>query len=164
MKHYILFLLTILSASSLFAQPGHVGSHKQYDQLPQAGSEDAYYGAELPPDTARAIYTYIELMPRFRGSMKKYVQENFHYPPQLNDSFIYARVVVRFVIDTLGNVTNAEVIRHVHPAIDSEVLRLVRAMPPWLPARQNGEAVPITYTLPFSIDSECRCVLTRGME
>ena len=60
------------------------------------------------------------------------------------------RVVVKFVIDAEGKVTDPVVMRGVSPSLDAEALRVVGEMPRWEPGRANGEAVSTQYVLPVA--------------
>lgn len=60
------------------------------------------------------------------------------------------RVVVRFVIEKDGTVTNPKVVKSVDPVFDKEALRIVSIMPKWMPAKMNGKAIRTTYTVPVN--------------
>jgi TonB family protein len=64
---------------------------------------------------------------------------------------IKGRVIVRFTIDEGGKVCSPEVLRSLHPLMDAEALRIVRAMPRWEPARDlhHGKPMPQKFTLPI---------------
>ena len=82
--------------------------------------------------------------------MMDYLMENVRYPKEAQDSAVQGRVVVAFIIEKDGAVTNARVVRAVNPLLDAEALRVVEAMPKWIPGRQKGKPVRVKYNLPIS--------------
>lgn len=63
---------------------------------------------------------------------------------------IEGSVVVRFVVETDGSVSNVQVAKSLSPDCDSEAVRVVKSLPRFKPAIRNGEAVPVTFNVPFS--------------
>ena len=101
---------------------------------------------------ASLIYIQSEIDPIFPGGDKalfKYIKDSIKYPEGPRDSGIQGRVVLRFIVNKDGTLSEATVVRRVHPALDAEALRVVRSMPPWIPGRQNGQPVQVRYTLPI---------------
>ena len=98
------------------------------------------------------LYEVIEQMPEFPGggmaAALEYIQKNMQYPESAKEKGTQGRVIVQFIIDKEGNVTDPEVIRAVDKDLDAEAIRLVKSMPKWKPGMQKGEAVAIKYTLP----------------
>lgn len=106
---------------------------------------------KLIPDSK--IYRTVEQMPRFPGGMEalqKYFRENVHYPQSAIDSNVQGRVMVEFVIAQTGEITRVSVIKSANPALDSEAVRVVSAMPKWEPAVQKGQKVNVYYKVPIS--------------
>ena len=62
---------------------------------------------------------------------------------------VSGRVVVSFTIERDGSVTDAKVVKSLHPLFDKEALRVVNLMPKWSPAKENGETKKVTYNLPI---------------
>ncbi len=71
------------------------------------------------------------------------------YPASAKKDSIEGIVIVQFVVTRLGDVAEAQILRGIHPDIDLEALRAVRAMPKWTPGQLNGKAVNALYVLPF---------------
>lgn len=74
--------------------------------------------------------------PEFPGgwdSLTRYIHRNIHFPT-IADSTISGMVIVEFTIDTIGNVTNARILKSLHPQFDSIVLAAFGEMPRWKPA------------------------------
>ena len=58
------------------------------------------------------------------------------------------KVIVQFVVDKDGTITNPEVVRGVDPYLDKEAVRVISSMPKWKPGVQNGKKVRVKYTVP----------------
>ncbi|MBD5233712.1 MAG: energy transducer TonB [Bacteroidales bacterium] len=95
----------------------------------------------------------VEQKPEFAGgeaAMYKWLSDNIVYPSAASEEGISGRVVVEFVVGKDGSITNVKVVRPRHPALDKEAVRVVKAMPKWVPGRNNGQPVKVTYTLPVT--------------
>lgn len=90
----------------------------------------------------------------FKGDLQKFLVHTVRYPDQAVKKGIQGKVVVVFVVDTNGVISNPRIEKSVHESLDNETLRVIRLMPPWNPATQNGRPVmseksfPITYRMP----------------
>lgn len=95
----------------------------------------------------------VEQKPQFAGgeaAMYKWLNDNIVYPPAAAEEGVSGRVVVEFVVGKDGSISNVRVVRSRHTALDKEALRVVKAMPNWIPGRNNGQPVKVTYTLPVT--------------
>jgi len=95
----------------------------------------------------------VEQMPMFPGGQKalmEYLAANVQYPESMGDTCAQGRVVVSFVVERNGSIAEPKVVKSVHPALDEEALRVVNAMPKWIPGSQNGERVRTKYTIPIT--------------
>ena len=72
------------------------------------------------------------------------------YPADAEKKKIEGRVIATFVVDKDGSITDAEIVRSVYPSLDAEALRVINAMPKWVPGRQSGKAVRVKYTVPLT--------------
>jgi TonB family protein len=81
--------------------------------------------------------------------MTEFLRTNMHYPEEAHKADIQGRVIVTFVIEKDGSVTEAKVVRSVHPLLDEEAVRVVSAMPNWQPGKQDGKPVRVKYTIPI---------------
>ena len=99
------------------------------------------------------VFIDYETMPSFRGgntALLEWLDENMRYPDELADSCIQGRVIVTFVINEDGHISDEKILRSLDPLLDAEALRLVRAMPRWSPGRQFGKVVKVRYCLPIN--------------
>ena len=97
------------------------------------------------------VFTKVEKMPEYPGgvlAMQLYLQTNIKYPQAANGA--EGRILVQFIIDTDGSVTDAMVVKSVNPHLDAEALRVINAMPKWKPGTQKGKAVRVKFTIPIN--------------
>ena len=79
-----------------------------------------------------------------------YLREHIHYPSIAQENGIEGKVIVQFVIERDGSITQVNVTRGVDPSLDREAVRVVKSMPKWTPGKQNGQAVRVKFTLPVN--------------
>ena len=102
---------------------------------------------ESVDSTHQDVFNVVEDMPQFPGGateLFEYLAQNINYPN------IQGRVIVTFVVEKDGSISNAEVVKSVAPSLDAEALRVINAMPNWIPGKQNGKEVRVKYTVPIS--------------
>ena len=78
------------------------------------------------------------------------ILNNFEYPAIAKEMGISERIIVNFVVSKEGKITNAQVVRGNDKHLKKEALRLVESIPEVIPAKQRGQAVAITFTVPIS--------------
>lgn len=96
-------------------------------------------------------YDVVEEMPSFpggQGALMYFISSNLAYPATARESMIQGRVIVGFVVERDGSISNVKVSRSVDPALDKEAMRVVKSMPKWKPGKQNSSAVRVKYTVP----------------
>lgn len=106
----------------------------------------------LMPDDDN-VFDVVEQMPSFPGGMEAmmdFLRNNVKYPEGAYKQGIQGRVLVQFVVDKTGKVRDAKVVRNVDELLDAEALRVIQAMPQWIPGKQNGKVVNVKYTIPLS--------------
>ena len=84
----------------------------------------------------------IQQMPMFPGgqqALMNYLAENVHYTDEMAEICAQGRVIVTFIVEIDGSITEAKVVKSVHPLLDEEALRVVRAMPKWTPGSIDGK-------------------------
>lgn len=105
------------------------------------------------PESKREIYTAVENIPEFPGGMEalmRYLSMNIRYPEEAQKADIQGRVIVKFVVNQDGSVSDAEVVKGVDESLDKEALRVVSSLPKWTPGTVNGKAVDCYFTLPIN--------------
>ena len=99
------------------------------------------------------VFDVVEQMPDFPGGMSalmSYLNKNIRYPVVAEENGIQGRVIVTFVVERNGSITDVQVVKSVDPSLDKEAIRVVKSMPNWIPGKQNGSAVRVKYTLPVT--------------
>ena len=99
------------------------------------------------------VYDVVEEMPYFPGGPAKlfeYLSQNIHYPLVAEENGVQGRVIVTFVVERDGSITDVKVVKSVDPSLDKEAVRLIKSMPKWKPGKQNGSAVRVKYTTPVT--------------
>ncbi len=96
------------------------------------------------------IFVVVEDNPIFpEGNVTAWINKRIKYPTIAQENGITGRVIVKFVIEKDGSVTNVEVLRGVDPSLDKEAVRVINLMPKWRPGKQRGRSVRVAYTLPI---------------
>ena len=114
---------------------------------------------ETPTDTT--VYRVVEEMPEYPEGVEKLVKyirtstDNYwkkRYPKGKPvypcEQGISGRIIVSFVINENGQVTDPEVLRHVDKDLDKEAIRIIKSMPRWIPGEHKGKKVKVRLTLP----------------
>ena len=99
------------------------------------------------------VFNVVEHMPEFpggMGEMMKYLSMNVRYPEAAHKAGTQGRVMVSFIVETDGTISNAHVQKGVSAELDQEALRVIKSMPKWKPGMQSGKAVRVKYTIPIS--------------
>jgi len=104
-------------------------------------------GVSDGPAKETAPLTWVSQMPQFSGDLNTYMSSHLQYPDAARDAGIEGRVIVSFVVNEDGSVTNATVVRGIGGGCDQEALRMISSMPKWKPGKQNGYAVKVLFSL-----------------
>ena len=97
------------------------------------------------------IHVSVEFMPEFPGgtaALMKYLGANIKYPTISQEMGSAGKVIVQFVVDKDGTITDPIVVRGVDAYLDKEAIRVISSMPKWKPGVQNGKKVRVKYTVP----------------
>lgn len=98
--------------------------------------------------TPTQVFTYVERMPEAPYDLQKYLGGQLRYPPKAIEEGIEGRVVIKVIINEEGRITDPVVERSASKELDAEALRVVKTLPNWKPARQNGKPVSVYYRIP----------------
>jgi protein TonB len=96
--------------------------------------------------------TFVEEMPEFPGGEQKlqeYLKAHIEYPNAAIDAVRQGKVLVRFVVNEDGTITNVEARNTIGFGLEEEAMRVVRAMPRWTPGKNNGIAVKVWFQVPI---------------
>ena len=126
------------------------------DRLAEAVRSDIAVAAPPPPpapkpEVSNKVFDVVEEMPHFPGgpaALQAFLSSNTKYPVVAQENGVQGRVIVSFVVERDGSITDVRVVRSVDPSLDREATRVVKSMPRWSPGKQNGSAVRVKYTVP----------------
>lgn len=97
------------------------------------------------------IFEVVEQQPQFPGgSVNGWLADHIKYPVVAAENGISGRVVVQFVVERDGSVSQVKVVRGVDPSLDKEAQRVISSMPKWIPGKQNGQTVRSRFTVPVT--------------
>lgn len=106
---------------------------------------------EPPKEEEQKVFDVVEEMPSFPGGqaeLMKYLHDNIRYPVVAEENGVQGRVILTFVVERNGSITDIKVVKPVDPSLDKEAIRVVKGMPHWIPGKQNGSSVRVKFTLP----------------
>ncbi len=101
---------------------------------------------------SKIVVGYIDYSPQFPGGPEAYIEylkNELHYPENCIRDSISGVVIIEFVVEENGKVTNAKVTKSVNPDLDKEALRVVENFPNWIPGSNDGKKKSVTYTIPI---------------
>ena len=108
---------------------------------------------EPPKEEETKVFDVVEVMPTFpggQGALFEWLSKNIKYPVVAEENGVQGRVIVTFVVERNGSITDVQVAKSVDPSLDKEAVRVVKAMPHWIPGKQNGSAVRVKFTVPVT--------------
>lgn len=100
-----------------------------------------------------AVYSMVSEQPSFPGGMQemmKFISENRKYPAEAKAKDIHGKVIVAFVVERDGSLSDVKIRRGIGYGCDEEAIRLIKSMPKWTPGKQNGKAVRVSFMLPVT--------------
>lgn len=100
----------------------------------------------IEPDSEH-VFVNIDQMPQFPGgeaAMQRFIQENLKIPTPKK----HGTVSVQFVVRKDGTIKDIRIMKPLGLAQDSEVIKMISAMPNWIPGKHNGRTVNVRYLLP----------------
>lgn len=116
------------------------------------------------------IFQVVEEMPRFKGcediedakerkacadkNMLTFIYSNIKYPALARENNVQGTVVVSFVVEKDGHLSNAKILRDIGAGCGEEVLRIAQEMPGFIPGKQRGKEVRVKYNLPVKFKLE----------
>ena len=100
-----------------------------------------------------AVYSMVSEQPSFPEGMQemmKFISDNRKYPAEAKAKDIHGKVIVAFVVERDGSLSDVKIKRGIGYGCDEEAIRLIKSMPKWTPGKQNGKAVRVSMMLPVS--------------
>lgn len=105
-----------------------------------------------PVENERDLFIPVEQMPSFPGGdieLMKFLKKNVNYPKMSKELGITGMVIVEFIVDVDGTMTDIKIAKGVSSDIDKEALRVVSQMPKWIPGSQRNQPVQVGMRLPI---------------
>lgn len=103
------------------------------------------------------VYTIVETQPEFPGGINallSYLNATIHYPHEAQEAKIKGRVFVSFIVETDGSLSDIQVLKGLGYGCDEEAMRVVKAMPCWIPGSQSGRLIRVKYNLPIAFGTD----------
>lgn len=98
------------------------------------------------------VYKEVDKMPEYPGGMEamiSFLVKNIKYPEQAKKDSVTGKVIVNFIVERDGRVTNAKVVKGIGSGCDEEAIRVVSLMPAWKPGELHGKTVRVIVNLPI---------------
>jgi TonB family protein len=99
------------------------------------------------------IFSTVEKQPQFPGGLEqfsKFLQHNIAYPEEMRQANVQGKVIVQFIVEEDGSLSNIRVLRSPGYGSGEEAARVLAISPKWIPAYQNGKTVRVMYTVPVT--------------
>ena len=97
----------------------------------------------------------VEVLPEFPGGnnqLSRYLSKSFMISDDMRSAELKGKIFASFIIEKDGSITNIKIIREIGYRTGEETQRVLKSMPKWNPALQNGKKVRCLYSIPLSID------------
>ena len=98
-------------------------------------------------------FVKVEQMPSFMGgdlmTFRNWVQSKVRFPQIAQENNISGRVLLMFVIERDGSLTNIQVLQTPDSSLSDEAIRVLKTSPKWTPGKQRNQSVRVKYTLPI---------------
>ena len=120
---------------------------------------DASYQPEIEEEVSNngpdenGVYSMVEDMPEFPGGMQglvTYMGKNLEYPKNARENNIQGRVMVSFVVNEDGHLSDFSIAKSANDELDNEALKMAKSMPNWKPGSKDGKPVKVRYTIPVN--------------
>ena len=112
---------------------------------------------EVKTPEIKKVYTVVEEQPVFPGGQSKmyeFMGENMKYPEAASRANVSGRVFLSFVVSETGEIGDIQVLKGLGFGCDEEAIRVLKAFPRWIPAKQDGKPVSVKYNLPINFQLE----------
>lgn len=129
-----------------------IRGHGSPDESRLSDKRGTRMSQEQRQSNSQQVYDFAEKQPSFPGgleAMNNWLSQNVHYPSKAKAEGVQGRVLVSFIVETDGSLSNIQVVRSVDPTLDIEAVRTIKAMPKWSPGLMNGQAVRVKFSLPI---------------
>lgn len=151
-KHLIFLWLSATPICVLAESPETTDAKPVVDSVVLSGT--------CPTDSLRTSepeaksFVSAEIMPSFQGGnlmkFRSWVMQRLRYPRYAQKNYIEGPVLIKFVVNREGQVSNIEALSSPHESLTEEVIRVIRMSPKWTPGEQGGKKVNVHYIVPIN--------------
>ena len=103
-------------------------------------------------DDYEPVFEVVENAPQYPGgttALMEFLGKNVRYPEAAHKAGVQGRVIVQFIVEKDGSISNPQTVKSVSPELDGEAIRVISTMPAWIPGTQRGQAVRVKFTVPI---------------
>ena len=122
------------------------------EEVQPVATEAAPKTIEVETEEERVPFALVEVKPQFQGGDAKtfatWVSNHLSYPEDAKEAGVSGRILVQFTVSPAGKLQEVQVLRHLHPSLDAEAVRVISSSPDWTPGMQGGRPVTVTYLFP----------------
>lgn len=147
----IALLVTVFSCE-ITPEPELEGPTMMGNQKSAMGPTNALARINNVGTDGQEIFDVVETQPNPPGGMtgwNQYLAQNLKYPAEARKDGIEGTVIVVFVINSDGSISNVEILRGIGAGADEEAMRVVQNSPKWEPGKQSGRTVNTRMRLPI---------------
>lgn len=126
--------------------------NEEYEDI-TATVDEYYFDDNDAISDSSGVYTQVSVMPQFPDGFEaliEYLSIRQVYPAGALADSIQGRVIIQFVVEKDGSISNVNVEKSVHPLLDAEAIRLITGMPKWTPGKCKGEVCRVKYRVPIN--------------
>lgn len=126
--------------------------YKGHSALIEVTTKNNTRDKPVQEETGEEVFIIVEEMPEFPGgldALQKYIYVNLEYPEKAKQNRIEGEVLVKFDVNTIGEVESPEILQSTDPVFNTAALDVFREMPFWKPGKQRGKAVKVSFTVPL---------------
>ncbi len=115
-------------------------------------SDQKTVNTQTPQDKTIYDFTSVDMLPEFEGGMEgwsEYAKNTLKYPAEAKTKNIEGRIIMSFIVNKEGTLSDIKVLRGLGSGLDEEAVRVLSESPKWKPGIQKGQPVRVTYTMPI---------------
>jgi len=149
---YLIFCFWLLFSFQAFGQDN-------MEPEPFIPVTDTTIEKEINTTIEEEVFVIVEDMPEFPGgeqAMVDFIYDNLNYPTVAQKNGIEGLVVVSFIVNKDGSLSDIEVRRDIGGGCGQEAERVIRSMPSWEPGKQRGKPVKVSYNMPVHFDLDAK--------
>lgn len=138
---------TVKQAAEAYQDQENEESSQNSNQ--QQNQDDSFENTQLETNSP---VRYAEKMPEYIGGMEAlytFLSNNLVYPEVARRKGIEGSVLIEFVVEKDGSISNVKALTSLSPECDAEAIRVIKKLPKWKPGEQMGKPVRVYYNIPI---------------